>query len=135
MKSVEGNLLIRIRFQRGRGPEVHAVRISETDGSLQAKPMDRYKQQNSVVQHCAHDVIHSYIIHADHESDMPDFSVRDEYCNFATGNWHQTVFIGNEQCKGRRWVVTKNLVYAKNNCVNGMQLVSCKRGACASDEI
>jgi hypothetical protein len=67
----------------------------------------------------------------DHEDNMHDFSLSEEYCNPATGNWHQTVILGDEHCEATsRLAATEKLVYTRDNCLHGMQLASCRRGEC-----
>jgi hypothetical protein len=74
------------------------------------------------------------ILSLDHDSTLRHVSLKDQYCNFDTGLWHQTLYWPSEKCREKKmwWRDVKplKLVYTTDSCVFGLQLVSCKKGSC-----
>jgi hypothetical protein len=76
-----------------------------------------------------------------HDATMQGYSVKDQYCNLKTGNWHETVFVGSNTChKPHWWWGGKrfNLTFTTDSCINGilLSLKGCVAGPCdASAEL
>jgi len=63
---------------------------------------------------------------------MDHFSVKDQYCNEATGNWHETVFFGSEDCQGADDDRSFDLTFTTDGCVGGLTLKECSFHPCSS---
>jgi hypothetical protein len=65
---------------------------------------------------------------------MINFSVKDQYCDEATGHWHETVFLGSEKCNADRWWGDSplDLIFTPDGCVGGMRLKECRFSPCPS---
>lgn len=64
-----------------------------------------------------------------HDATMGKMSVKDQYCNPDTGNWHETVFVGSETCDISQpswWQTITNLTFATHSCVGGVSLKMCE---------
>jgi hypothetical protein len=70
---------------------------------------------------------------------MPFYSVEDQYCNLETGNWHETVFFGDDCGVTKPWwqwwdaKKPMDLIFTTDGCIAGLRLLSCKSGPCESD--
>lgn len=73
------------------------------------------------------------IIFADHDALMDKYSVKDQYCNAATGNWHETVFMGSEDCRETFWSKSVDLTFASDSCIGGVGLKECSFKPCEKD--
>jgi hypothetical protein len=69
---------------------------------------------------------------------MPFYSVKDQYCNLDTGNWHETVFLGDDCGVTKPWwqwwheKKPTDLVFTTDGCIAGLRLLYCKSGPCES---
>jgi hypothetical protein len=75
---------------------------------------------------------------SDHDASMPNFSVKDQYCDLATGNWHETVYVGSEKCHVHwyeKFVSPQKITFSPNHCMDGYRLDYCVRGACPESAI
>lgn len=75
----------------------------------------------------------------DHDALMAHFSVKDQYCNKDTGNWHETVYPLSEECQSSStkwwwWDKTTELTFTTDSCVGGLKLKKCSLGPCDSNE-
>jgi len=73
-----------------------------------------------------------------HDALMAHFSVKDQYCNLKTGNWHESIFLGTDTCTIHHhwWEFHDNpidLTFTSDGCIRGIQLKSCRKGACPRD--
>lgn len=91
--------------------------------------------------HCTHLIKNSPLtttLRTDHDALMAHFSVKDQYCNLKTGNWHESIFLGTDTCKIHHhwWEFHDNpidLTFTSDGCIHGLQLKSCHKGACPRD--
>jgi hypothetical protein len=73
-----------------------------------------------------------------HDANMHGYSVKDQYCNLTTGNWHETVIVGSNTCHKPHWwnrVSKFNLTFTTESCINGISLKGCVEGPCDSREM
>ena len=80
-------------------------------------------------------------------SDKMVVSVKDQYCNKETGNWHQTVYPKDGNCEDvpwwLSWIFPQDQVFIPDGCIVGMDesgaagfsLKSCQEGPCDGDVI
>jgi hypothetical protein len=75
-------------------------------------------------------------IRADHDKTMPHYSVSNQYCNMKTGNWHETLHLGSEDCSTNwwNWWSPLDLTFTPDSCVAGMKLRKCSKGPCEKDD-
>jgi hypothetical protein len=69
---------------------------------------------------------------------MQNLSVKDQYCNMETGNWHETVYFGSKECHVP-WYNKNNwnpfdITFTSDSCIGGLRLIFCKMGACDEKE-
>uniref|UniRef100_A0A7S3L8P8 Uncharacterized protein n=1 Tax=Amphora coffeiformis TaxID=265554 RepID=A0A7S3L8P8_9STRA len=69
-----------------------------------------------------------------HDVSMDHISVKDQYCNAETGNWHQTVFMGSADCSKKWWNSRFELTYTTDSCIGGYQLAECHLDPCSQTE-
>ena len=68
---------------------------------------------------------------------MDNYSVRSQYCNMKTGNWHEQVFLGSKDCSTNwwtQWWSPIDLTFTSDSCVGGISLHYCKPGPCEEDD-
>lgn len=70
-----------------------------------------------------------------HDATMHGYSVKDQYCNLKTGNWHETVIVGSNTCHWWAGGKKYNLVFTTDSCIDGISLKGCVEGPCDSSEI
>jgi hypothetical protein len=76
---------------------------------------------------------HSHKIHlADHDASLPNMSVQSQWCNKKTGNWHETLFVGNEKCEESWYAAPIDLTFAVHSCTGGVRLKECRFRKCDS---
>lgn len=71
----------------------------------------------------------------DHDATLHHMSVRSQWCNRKTGNWHEILYVGNEQCKESWFAKSVDLTFASDSCIGGMQLKECKFHKCGEQTI
>jgi len=74
---------------------------------------------------------------ADHDASMLGYSVSDQYCDFDTGFWHQTLHWGTDECQTPwyfRLFSPMNQTFTEDGCIGGFQLNWCKRGHCRKED-
>jgi hypothetical protein len=69
---------------------------------------------------------------ADHDASRPNMSVDSQWCNKETGHWHETLFVGNEQCEETWFAAPIDLTFTTHLCVGGVQLKECLFRECDS---
>ena len=69
----------------------------------------------------------------DHDATMNNFSVKDQFCNTDTGNWHETVFMGSANCRESFWGKAVRLTFTRDGCVDGFALKECTFQPCGRD--
>lgn len=59
-------------------------------------------------------------------------SVKDQYCDYETGHWHQTAFMSSTHCSQKWWNIDDgfDLTYTTDNCIGGYRLAECHLGPC-----
>jgi len=68
---------------------------------------------------------------------MSHYSVKDQYCNMETGNWHETVYMGSEHCATGgwwNWWKPVDLTFTSDSCIAGFRLKSCRNGPCKESD-
>lgn len=70
-----------------------------------------------------------------HDVSMGHISVKDQYCNAETGNWHETVFMGTTDCSRRWWNRDDgfDVTITTDGCVGGYRLAACHSGPCREE--
>lgn len=74
-----------------------------------------------------------------HDVSLGHLSVKDQYCNLETGNWHETVYVGSEDCAAKKnwWTHTiepVDLTFTTDSCIGGYRLVNCHKGPCHQED-
>jgi hypothetical protein len=72
-----------------------------------------------------------------HDVRIPLRSAEDQYCNLSTGNWHETLIIGSNNCHPPHWWEggkVDHLTFTTDSCIGGIRLKSCVEGPCTSQE-
>lgn len=70
-----------------------------------------------------------------HDATMNGYSVSNQYCNMKTGNWHEKVFMGSDDCTKPWWYFWGDdagfdLTFTPDTCIGGMTLKGCMEGPC-----
>lgn len=67
-----------------------------------------------------------------HDVSLGHFSVKDQYCNLETGNWHETIFLGTKDCSKKWWTHSSSfeLTFTTDSCIGGYSLAECHLGPC-----
>jgi len=66
---------------------------------------------------------------------MDGYSVKDQYCNPSTDNWHETVFIGTEECSENSWSSQSiDLTFTTDGCEGGVSLKKCSYQPCKKQD-
>ena len=113
-------------FPRGRNWEVLAVSFSS--GLIQKDMPLHVLVTHSIVCYLEH--LFAFPVH---DATMNKFSVKNQFCNVATGNWHETVFMGSEDCREAFWSKAVDLTFTSDSCVGGFILKECSFQPCTKD--
>lgn len=73
-----------------------------------------------------------------HDATMHHYSVRDQYCDPRTMNYHETVIVGSSTCHLKPWYEggkKYDFVFTTDSCIEGISLKGCYQGPCDSDDI
>lgn len=65
---------------------------------------------------------------------MQGYSVKDQYCDLSQGTWHETDYLGSEDCQVKWYELfssPKQLVLSQGTCVDGFKLDYCMKGSCS----
>jgi hypothetical protein len=72
------------------------------------------------------------------DATMHHYSVKDQYCDPRTMNYHETVIVGSSTCHLHPWWQggkKYDFTFTKDGCVQGISLKGCYQGPCNSDDI
>ena len=107
-------------------PDLGALVVSFS--RILASVMSRYSATNI----CLH-----FPFHLDHDALMSYFSVSDQYCNPDTGNWHEKIYFGSQNCfETKSWWdcwhprTPVELTFTTDGCISGLSLESCSLSPC-----
>jgi hypothetical protein len=74
-----------------------------------------------------------------HDATMHHYSVRDQYCDPRTMNYHETVIVGSTTCHQPPWWKggkKYDFTFTTDSCIEGISLKGCFKGPCDdSDEM
>ena len=68
---------------------------------------------------------------------MPNYSVKDQYCDPDTGNWLERVYPGGTDCHVswiNSWWYPIHMEFARDSCVQGFKLDYCLMGQCRPND-
>ncbi|GAX26700.1 hypothetical protein FisN_2Hh353 [Fistulifera solaris] len=74
-----------------------------------------------------------------HDEATKNLSIQSRYCDRETGNWHETVYFGSEDCgETKPWwqfwsTKSMDIVFTPDNCVDGYRLGKCQFQPCDSE--
>jgi hypothetical protein len=72
------------------------------------------------------------------DATMDHYSVKDQYCDPQTMNYHETVIVGSSTCHLHPWWQggkKYDYTFTTDSCVEGISLKGCYQGPCNSDDM